>query len=115
MARNSLSAVALPEAVVKVLQSVGQNIDMARKRRKMSQAVMAKNMFVTTKTLRRVLSGDPGVSIALYGSALYVLGLQEQLGGLAAPDSDAIGTWQANRDLPKRIRQSRDDVEKLDF
>ncbi len=113
MARVTLGNEALPDGAVTALRILGSNIDVARKRRKLTQAEMAAHMFVTVKTLRRVLAGDSGVGIGVYASALHVLGLADQLTMLASQESDAVGNWQERKSLPKRIRKVED--KDLDF
>lgn len=72
-------------------------------------------MYVTRKTLARLENGDPGVSLAVFATALFAFGLHRQFNELVTPQSDAIGLWHAERQLPKRVRRRPSDEEKLDF
>lgn len=74
---------------------------------------MASRMFVTRKTLARLEKGDPGVSFAVFASALWVLGLEKDLLSIAAPEQDKIGIFQERKRLPERVRRPRSDD--LDF
>jgi transcriptional regulator with XRE-family HTH domain len=64
--------------------------------------IVAERAFVSRKTLGRVEHGDPSVSIGIYATILFVLGLVERLGSLADVTTDDLGL--SLEDLPKRIR-----------
>jgi hypothetical protein len=51
--------------------------------------------------------GDPTVSIASYATVLYVLGMVDHLGDLAAPKNDPVGLQLEEENLPQRIRTAR--------
>jgi hypothetical protein len=51
--------------------------------------------------------GDPSVSIASYATVLYVLGMADRLGDLAAPKNDPVGLQLEEENLPQRIRGPR--------
>jgi len=68
---------------------------------------MASRMFVTRKTLGRLENGDPGVSLAVFTSALWVLGLENQLKEIALPEQDKIGLYREQQLLPKRVRSTK--------
>ncbi len=42
-------------------------------------------------TLRRVERGDPSVSLGIYATVLFVLGLLPKLASVAAVEGDAVG------------------------
>lgn len=93
---------------------VGERIRLARTRRGITQAEMADRMFVTRKTLSRLEHGDPGVSMSVLASALWVLGLDDGLRALADPDRDVVGLQRERQRSPKRVRRARLD-DALDF
>ncbi len=74
---------------------------------------MASRMFITRKTLARLEKGDPGVSFAVFASALWVLGLDKDLLKIAIPEQDEIGIFHERKRLPERVRPSTSDD--LDF
>jgi len=75
---------------------------------------MASRMFVTRKTLSRLENGDPGVSLAVLTSALWVLGLEKELSEIAVPEKDKVGLYREQQRLPKRIRPQKN-LDELDF
>jgi transcriptional regulator with XRE-family HTH domain len=116
MTRKTLGRDGLPRPLKQKLANVGQQIKLARKRRRMTMKEMAKRMFVTRKTISRLESGDPGVSFGVLGAALLVLGLENDLDHLAQPESDTVGNLIDRRghERKQRVQPSRDTVN-LDF
>jgi hypothetical protein len=65
---------------------------------------MAQRAFITRATLLKVERGDPGVSMGIYATVLFVLGLVARLERLAEVQSDEVGLQLEEERLPKRIR-----------
>jgi hypothetical protein len=68
---------------------------------------MAERAFITRNTLAKVEKGDPGVSLGIYASVLFVLGMTDRLAELVDPARDPMGQDLDERRLPKRIRRRR--------
>jgi transcriptional regulator with XRE-family HTH domain len=102
----------LPQRMADALSHLGDHIRIARKRRALTLEEMASRMFVTRKTLSRLEKGDPGVSLAVLASALWVLGLDQDLLEMAQPEKDKVGVYRERQRLPKRVRplKERDDL-----
>ena len=67
---------------------------------------MAARAFITRTTLLKVERGDPGVSLGIYATVLFVLGLTQRVADLADARADETGLQLEEERLPKRIRQS---------
>ena len=65
---------------------------------------MAERAFVGRNTITRLERGDPGVSIGIYATVLFILGLADRLGEVANPGQDALGIAKEEELLPKRVR-----------
>lgn len=104
----------LPVEIEKYLSEIGERIRIARKRRMITMEDMASRMFVTRKTLSRLEKGDPGVSLAVFASALWVLGLEKNLLEIAVPEKDKTGIFLEQQRLPERIRKQKN-KDDLDF
>jgi len=89
------------------LIKLGQDIGNARKRRRISMALMAERAGISVITLSKVEKGDSGVSIAAYSSVLFCLGMIERLKDIADIKYDFTGKVLADENLPKRIYQKR--------
>ena len=102
MSKNTASQQALPVRVQETLKILGRNTAVARKRRKESLEAFAARLYVSRPTLKRLEDGDPGVSIGILASALWALGLYEDLAKLGAPERDVVGQAITLRDLPRK-------------
>jgi len=69
-----------------ILKQLGENIKLARKRRKLTQDQVAERADIARSTLYLVESGNPSVTIGAYFNVLRVLGLQDGFLKLAADD-----------------------------
>ena len=106
MIQKNLSKKSLPPEASHALSRLGAYIRIARKRRQITMAEMSSRMFVSRKTLSRLENGDPGVSLAVLASALWVLGLEKNLLEIVNPEQDKIGIYRERQRLPKRVRTS---------
>ena len=79
---------ALPPAVAQGLQRLGENLAVARIRRKEPQRVWAQRLGVSVPTLIRMEQGDPGVSAGIYATALWLIGRVQALADVADPSHD---------------------------
>ncbi len=70
-----------------VLEQVGENIKMARKRRKLTTIQVSERAGIDRTTLYQIERGNGSVSMAAYFNTLRVLGLQDDFMKLAADDS----------------------------
>ena len=97
----------LPLPVRRVLGRLGEDIRDARRRRRIPTGTMAERALISRTTLHKVEKGDPGVSLGIYATVLFVLGLEERIADLADPRHDAVGLDLETEALPKRIRSRR--------
>lgn len=65
---------------------MGENIKLARKRRKLTAIQVAERAGIARSTLYLIEKGDPSVSLGAYFNVLRVLGLQNDFLKLAADD-----------------------------
>jgi transcriptional regulator with XRE-family HTH domain len=73
---------------VEALRKLGENVALARVRRKESQRVWAKRLGVSIPTLIRMEQGQPSVAMGVYATALWLLGRVQALPELAEPKHD---------------------------
>ena len=107
MPKHSLSTEGLPRSVRQSIAEMGGNISTARRRRRQTQAQLAARMMVSLPTVGRVEKGDPSVSIAIYYTALWALGLLKDVRGIARPDGDQSAQLLDLERLPERVRHAR--------
>ena len=88
MPKSPLALSQMPPATLSALQQLGADLAVARLRRKESLAVWALRMGTSVPTLMRMEAGEPGVSMGIYATALWLVGRCDALAGLAAPEAD---------------------------
>ncbi len=69
-----------------LLAQVGENIKLARKRRRLTTVQVAERAGIDRSTLYEIEKGNPSVSFGAYFNTLRVLGLQDDFLKLAADD-----------------------------
>lgn len=76
-------------ALDEILKALGENIHLARLRRKISTTMLAERAGMTRNTLRSIERGDSGVTVGAYANVLFCLGLEKDL--LLIGDDDTLG------------------------
>ena len=92
-------------AVQKALARLGRDINIARRKRRMSIADFASRMRMSQGTVIRLEKGEPGVSIQALAMALLALGEIQRLHNLLDIASDNTGLLFDMNALPQRIRR----------
>ncbi len=100
---KSQSTSALPRAARRALTKLGEDIAVARKKRRISTVSMAERAFVSRSTYTKIEKGDPTVSVGAYVSVLAILGLVGGVGMLADRSNDGLGLDIEEDRLPQRI------------
>ena len=106
MSKTSPSLKALPAEVAASLARLGENLALARVRRKESQREWARRIGISAPTLIRMERGDPGVSMGIYATALWMMGRANALAELADPVTD-LGALEADVRKAARLRVVR--------
>lgn len=70
----------------KILDQLGENIKLARKRRKLTAVQVAERADIARTTLYQIEKGSPKVALGAYFNVLKTLGLQNDFLKLAADD-----------------------------
>jgi transcriptional regulator with XRE-family HTH domain len=93
----------------KILEALGENIRLARLRRKLSTEQVAERANIGRKTLWAIEKGSPGVAIGSYIQVLFVLNLEKDL--LKVAGDDVLGRKLQDAGLivkeraPKKIKK----------
>ncbi|MCF8381849.1 MAG: helix-turn-helix domain-containing protein [Bacteroidales bacterium] len=69
-----------------IMEQVGENIKLARKRRRLTTIQVSERAGIDRSTLYQIEKGKGSVSMAAYFNTLRVLGLQDDILKLAADD-----------------------------
>ena len=76
-------------SIKKILEQLGENIKLARLRRKYSADQVAQRANISRPTLLAIEKGSPGVNMTSYLKVLFVLGLEKDL--LKVAEDDKLG------------------------
>ena len=82
---NRKKQIIFPKHLI-TLEQMGENIKLARKRRKLTAQQLAERADIVRTTLYQIEKGNPSVAIGAYFNVLRVLGLQDDFLKLAADD-----------------------------
>jgi transcriptional regulator with XRE-family HTH domain len=76
-----------PPTLEEILHTLGENIKLARLRRKITASMLAERAGMTRVTLRKIESGDSGATMGAYAMVLFCLSLEKDLLLLAQDDT----------------------------
>ncbi len=99
---NKKSVVILPQTQT-ILNAMGEQIKMARLRRKLSVELVAERAGISRATLWSVEKGAPSVAMGIYAAVLHALNNMDKDLLLVAKD-DELGRKLQDLDLPIRRR-----------
>jgi hypothetical protein len=88
MPKHPDALTSLPPPVSGALRELGENLAIARVRRKEPQRAWAKRLGISVPTLIRMEHGDPGVSMGIYATALWLVGRVQSIKDAADPGAD---------------------------
>jgi transcriptional regulator with XRE-family HTH domain len=97
----------LPPNVRRSLTKFGADLSIARRKRRLTVAMMTERLGVSKATWQRMEKGDPTVSMGAYAQALLVLGFGAPLGDLIDQRNDEQGLLLEVEHLPKRVTPPR--------
>ena len=89
----------------RVLTEMGENIRLARLRRKLPSTVVAERASISRNTLRAIERGDVRVTFGAYANVLFCLGLEKDLKLIARDDE--LGRKLQDAGLSIRARAPR--------
>lgn len=107
MGRSTLT---LLPALQERLSVIGENIRLARLRRRLSAEQLSERAGITRPTLRGIERGDPSVSFGAYANVFFCLGLEKDLALLGSDDE--LGRklqdvqLTTKRRAPRRVKNS---------
>jgi transcriptional regulator with XRE-family HTH domain len=101
---NSKSVTILPR-LERLLAQLGENLKLARLRRKLTAQQVAERAGITRTTLWQIEKGAPHVSMGAYAQVLFILGMEQDLLKLATDDD--LGRRLQDAQLVMRKRAPR--------
>ena len=94
----------------KIIKEFGENIKLARLRRKLSTKQVAERAGISRRTLYDIERGKPGVSLGNYAQVLFVLGLANDLLNVSKDDLLGRKLQDAKLVIKKRAPKRKSEV-----
>jgi len=98
--------------LAKIIEELGENIKLARLRRKLSMEQVAERCGISRYTLWQIEKGSPKVSMGYYAQTLFVLGLEKELSRIASDDTLGRKLQDAEILVKKRAPKKKNNEEK---
>ena len=106
---GTLMTQSVPLPVSRAIRKLGSDLSLARRRRQLSQAMLAERIGTSLMTVRRMEEGSTGISLQHVARALHVFGELDRLAGLIDSSRDDIGLALMDEKVPLRVRSPRRD------
>lgn len=90
-----------------IVKQLGENIKLARLRRKLSTEEIAERANISRSTLWAVEKGAPTVAMGIYLQVLYALGLEKDLAKVATDDELGRKLQDANLLIKERAPKKK--------
>jgi DNA-binding XRE family transcriptional regulator len=97
----------LPLPVDRAIKKLGADLSLARRRRNMTQAMLAERLGASIMTVRRMEDGHPGTALQYLARALQVFGALEKLNAMLDSSQDTVGLIMMDERLPMRVRKPK--------
>ncbi len=101
---KSKKSILLPDTR-EILSGFGENLKLARLRRKLSTLQVSERANINKSTLWRIEKGSPSVAIGAYIQVLFVMGLEKDL--LKVAGDDVLGRKLQDAKLIVKERSSK--------
>ena len=95
------------------IAKLGENLRIARKRRGLRIVDLAQAAGCSQDTLRRLESGDPGVSLGVLARVMEAIGCAQELASMMNAAHDSEGLKAEVQRLPQRVRRPLLPVERI--
>ena len=97
----------LTPRVARSLAKLGHDIEVARRKRRLTVAAVCERAGVSPPLYARLAAGAAGTSMGALAMVLFALGMGTPFEDLVDPASDDVGLLQDEARLPKRVRHPR--------
>jgi transcriptional regulator with XRE-family HTH domain len=94
----------LSPRIARSLEKLGKDIDIARKKRRLTIKSLCERAGISIPLYRRLVKGSPGTSIGACAMILFALGMDTPFTSLLDSSEDYTGLLLEESRLPKRVR-----------
>ena len=100
-------AIMISPQIKRILAELGENIKLARLRRKLSTQQVSERAGISRPTLSAIEKGKPNVSLGSYVQVLFILGLAEDIKMVAVDDKLGRKLQDAKLTIKKRAPKEK--------
>lgn len=104
---NPAASSSLSPRIARSLVKFGQDVEIARKKRRLTIAALCERAGISVPLYRRLVSGAQGTSVGAYAGVLFALGMGTPFDGLIDAARDDTGLLLDEARLPQRVRNPR--------
>lgn len=97
----------LPPRIARSLEKLGADIEIARKKRRLTMAALCERAGISVPLYQRLIRGASGTSVGAYAMVLFSLGRGTPFDTLLDMAQDDTGLLLDQERLPKRVRPAR--------
>ena len=110
MAKTNFYTDGLPNEAKQLLEAIGQNFAVARKRRRWRMSDAAERVECTRQTVAHMENGDPSVAMGAWLKYAFAMDLLDGFSEICNPDKDKKGQLldKESRANLKRVREKRE-------
>jgi transcriptional regulator with XRE-family HTH domain len=94
----------LSPRIVRSLEKFGQDVDIARKKRRLTVKSLCERAGISIPLYRRLVKGSPGTSVGACAMVLFALGIDTPFASILDSSEDYTGLLLEELRLPKRVR-----------
>ncbi len=88
-------------------KKLGRDIEIARKRRRITQQMVCERASISSSTYQRLIAGDREISIGVFSMVLMAIGLDGRFFQNLDSSNDMQGLLLEETRLPKAIRRRK--------
>ena len=101
------SVILLTPRIARSLVKLGRDIDVARKKRRLTIAALCERAGISAPLYARLVAGAPGTSVGAYAMVLFALGMGTPFDSLMDAAIDDAGLLLEEERLPSRVSSPR--------
>lgn len=101
------SVILLTPRIARSLVKLGRDIDVARKKRRLTIAALCERAGISAPLYARLVAGAPGTSVGAYAMVLFALGMGTPFDSLMDAAMDDAGLLLEEERLPSRVSNPR--------
>lgn len=101
------AVILLTPRIARSLVKLGRDIDVARKKRRLTIAALCERAGISAPLYARLVAGAPGTSVGAYAMVLFALGMGTPFDSLMDAAMDDAGLLLEEERLPRRVSNPR--------